>query len=29
MKQLTDQYNQKDLSLKVDKFLNERMGVMK
>jgi hypothetical protein len=29
MKQIADQYNQKDVSQRVDKFLNERAGVMK
>ena len=29
MKQIADQYNQKDISARVDKFLNQRMGEMK
>jgi hypothetical protein len=29
MKQIADQYNQKAISQRVDKFMNERMGGMK
>ena len=29
LKQIADQYNQKDISQRVDKFLNERTGAMK
>jgi 5-methylthioribose kinase len=29
MKQIADQYNQKDISQRVDKFMNERMGGVK